>query len=153
MFENNVRFDTILHIQTLQASVEDSVSEEFQDFLNSSIEKLQRTRLEVQCPSLKPLMEQLQACDDFELNGRDIAQQLAQHTGEFDFLIQIEAAIPHRFKFDKNGEYLSNATGGMYYQVWILAKDMIHASEQSIKFAENIFEEKIKEAKIEQGFA
>lgn len=147
MYDNHVRFAHILHIPTLTTSSDDKISDEFQDFISSASEDVQSASLLKQCPELKGLLKIIQKSDDFEGDAHDIAMQLEKHCGDFEFLVQFETALPHGFKFNAQGEYSSNKTGGYYYLVWILAKDMVDAAEQANTYATDLFQTELEKAK------
>lgn len=151
MYDNNVRFAQIMHIPTLSASINEEVSEEFQDFLSSASEGLQCSRLIEQRAELKPLLNKISKCNDLESNGHEFSLSLERLSGDFQFLVQLEAAIPHSFEFNDKGECKNNRVGGRFYMVWILVKDMVDAAKQANEYAEKMYLDELSKAKVEQG--
>ena len=58
MWDSNVRFDKILHIPTLSASMSDRISDEFQGFLGDAYEDYQNAALLEQCPALASTLKE-----------------------------------------------------------------------------------------------
>ncbi|MBU3846000.1 MAG: hypothetical protein H9855_03285 [Candidatus Acinetobacter avistercoris] len=151
MFDSNVRFEKILHIPTLCASISDRVSDEFQEFLSDAFEEKQSADLLAQCPTLERTLKEIRENDDIEDFASEVAQDLYRESGDFEFLINIEIATPYNFKFSEEGKHFSNSLGGIYQMQWILAKDMAHAAEIAIERAEALWERECEKAKREQG--
>lgn len=150
MYDSNVRFDTILHIPTLCASISDRVSDEFQEFLSDAFEEKQSADLLAQCPTLERTLKEIRENDDIEDFASEVAQDLYRESDDFEFLINIEIAIPYNFKFSEEGKYFSNSLGGIYQMQWILAKDMVNAAEIAIERAEAVWEKECQKARKEQ---
>lgn len=151
MYDSNVRFETIMHIPTLCASINERVSDQFQDFLESAYEERQNSDLLAQCPSLERTLKEIRENEYIEDFAGEVAQDLYKECGDFEFLIQIEIAFPFNFSFNEEGKYRSNSLGGRYIMQWILATDMVNAAEVSIKRAEEIWERECQKARKEQG--
>lgn len=147
MFDQQVKFEAILHVPTL--SVNDSVPEQFDDFLSSMDSKNADDLIE-QHPQFKDLIESFK-----EYTGRgwneEHAQQVSRVCSDFEFLVLIESAIPRNIEFNEEGKFQSCSIGGYYRQDWIFATDMKHAAEQAIKIAEDVHAQAEKKARIEQG--
>jgi hypothetical protein len=146
MFDQNVRFETILHVPTL--SVSHSVPEQFEDFLSSL--DCNAEDLISKHPKFKQLIESFQEYTDRDWN-EEHAQQLALYCGDLEFLILIESSIPRNIEFDENGKFRSCSVGGWYQQDWIFATDMKSAAEQAIKISEEIYEREEQKARKNQG--
>lgn len=151
MYDSNVRFEKIMHIPTLIASLNERVSDEFQDFLGDAYEERQNSDLLAQCPSLERTLKEIRENENIEDFAGEVAQDLYRECGDFEFLINIEIAFPFNFSFTEEGKYRSNSLGGRYIMQWILAKDMVNAAEISIKRAEEIWERECQKARKEQG--
>ena len=146
MFDQNVRFEAILHVPTL--SVSHSVPEQFEDFL-SSLDCNADDLLETH-PQLHELIVSFLDYTDRDWDGEH-AQQLARYCGDLEFLVLVDSAIPRNIEFDEKGEFRSCSIGGWYQQDWIFATDMKHAAEQAIKIAEDVHAQAEKEARKKQG--
>jgi len=146
MFDQNVRFETILHVPTL--SVSHSVPEQFEDFLSSL--DCNAEDLISKHPQFKQLIESFQEYTDRDWN-EEHAQQLAHYCGDLEFLILIESSIPRNIEFDEKGKFRSCSVGGWYQQDWIFATDMKSAAEQAIKISEEIYEREEQKARKNQG--
>ncbi|MBP6114922.1 MAG: hypothetical protein KA474_09510 [Acinetobacter sp.] len=151
MWDSNVRFDTILHIPSLTASSSHRVSDGFQEFLEAAYEEHQSQELLKQCPELASTLKEIQENEEIEDYAGEIAQDIYNSCGFFDFLINVEIRMPYDFRFDEKGTYLSNSLGGMFRMQWILAKDMVHAAEIAIQIAEDIHQEEEQKARKKQG--
>lgn len=151
MFENNVRFDKILHIASLCASRNDRISDDFQDFLDAASEKRQNDFLLEQCPQMVETLKEIRENESIVDFSHDVARDLTLESGEFEFLVLTETASPRNFVFKENGEFESCSTGGWYTMQWILAKDMTHAAEVAIEQAKADWNEEMEAAKAEQG--
>lgn len=145
MYDSNVRFETIMHIPTLCTSSNERVSDQFQDFLESAYEERQNSDLLAQCPSLERTLKEIRENEDIECFAGEVAQDLYEECGDFEFLIQIEIAFPFNFHFTEDGKFHSNSLGGQYIMQWILAKDMMDAAQISIKRAEVIWDNSIED--------
>ena len=146
MFNQNVRFESILHVPTL--SVSHSVPEKFEDFLSSM--DCNADDLLEKHPQLKSLIESILEYTDRDWN-EEHAQQLAHYCGDLEFLILVESSIPRNIGFDEKGEFQSCSIGGWYQLDWIFATDMKSAAEQAIKISEEIYEREEQKARKEQG--
>ncbi|OTG61212.1 hypothetical protein B9T36_02080 [Acinetobacter sp. ANC 4204] len=146
MFDQNVRFEAILHVPTL--SVSHSVPEKFEDFLSSM--DCNAGDLIEKHPQLKSLIESILEYTDRDWN-EEHAQQLAFYCGDLEFLILVESSIPRNIEFDEKGEFRSCSIGGWYQLDWIFATDMKGAAEQAIKISEEIYEREEQKARKEQG--
>lgn len=147
MFNNNVIFQSILHVPTLNAG--QKVTESFEDFL-WSLESENGDDLIEQHPQLEGFIRNVQRNMSrgwFE----DHANNLAMDHSNFEFLINIEIDVPFNFRFHKDREKPSNSLGRYFQRHWIFAKDMKDAAEQAINFAKKIRAEEIAKARIEQG--
>ena len=151
MWDSNVRFDKILHIPTLSASMSERISDEFQEFLSDAYEDYQNAALLEQCPALASTLKEIQDNDSIEEYSRDIARDLYRECGDFEFLVCLGMAIPYSFSFNARGQYLSNSLGGVYQGLWILAKDMTEAAQLAIQKAEALWEKECEKAKREKG--
>ncbi|MBJ9961802.1 hypothetical protein I5730_14760 [Acinetobacter nosocomialis] len=149
MWDSNVRFDKILHIPTLSASMSDRISDEFQEFLSDAYEDYQNAALLEQCPALASTLKEIQDNDSIEEYSSDIARDLYKECGDFEFLVCLEMALPYNFSFNDKGQYLSNSLGGIYQGLWILAKDMTEAAQLAIQKAEALWEKECEKAKRE----
>lgn len=149
MFDSNVHFETILHIPTLLCS--QSEPEKFKDFLGDAYNEKQSADLLAQCPSLESTLKEIRENDEIESYAGEVARDLFDQCGDFEFLIKLEISFPSRFKFNEEGKYVSNSVGGQYILQWILAKDMAHAAEIAIERAEALWERECEKAKREQG--
>jgi hypothetical protein len=146
MFNGNTQFETILHIPTL--SVGAYVPEAFEDFLGSMD---CATDLIEAHPQFKGLFDSFQEYTDRDWN-EEHASNFSRICTEFEFLVQVQSAIPRSFDLTESGEFRSCSIGGHFALEWILAKDMKHAAEQAIQIAEQIFEKALQKARKEQGF-
>lgn len=146
MFDQNVKFEAILHVPTL--SVRDSVPEQFEDFLSSM--ECNSKDLIAKHPQLKNLIESILEYTDRDWDGEH-AQQLARYCGDLEFLVLVESAIPRNIEFNEEGKFRSCSIGGYYQQDWIFATDMKHAAEQAIKISEEIHDREEQKARKEQG--
>ncbi|MGQ0894504.1 hypothetical protein ACT4Y0_14955 [Acinetobacter baumannii] len=147
MFNNNVVFSKILHVPTL--NVGQKVSEDFEEFL-WALDSQNADDLIEQHPKLEGFIKNVQRNMSrgwFE----DHANDLANDHSDFEFLINLEIAIPFNFRFSEDGKYLSNSLGGYSRLQWIFATSMQDAAEQAIKLAEEIHAEEEQKARIEQG--
>ena len=151
MWNSNVFFETILHIPTLLASNSTQVSDSFQEFLSDAFEDWQNEDLKKQCPNLESTLVEIKENDDIEDYAGEVAEDIVNQCGEFEFLIKLETRMPYNFKFDENGKYRSNSLGGYFRLQWILAKNMVDAAEKAIKIAEAIHDEEEQKARKEQG--
>lgn len=149
MFDSNVHFETILHIPTLICVQSDS--EKFNEFLGDAYHEKQNADLLAQCPGLENTLREIRENDEIESYASEVARDLYDECGDFEFLINLEIAFPSQFKFNEQGEYVSNRVGGQYILQWILAKDMAHAAEIAIERAEALWERECEKAKREQG--
>lgn len=147
MYNNNTKFETILHIPTL--NITDRVPEAFEDFL-SSIDSGNGEDLIKTFPEQKWIFDLIILENDREYN-EEHACNITCHFKNFEFLVLVESAKPYNFKFNSEGKYMSNTVGGFYLQDWIFAKDMKDAAEQAIKIAEKIHAEQEQKARKEQG--
>lgn len=148
MFNYSILFSKILHVPTL--NVGEKVSEDFEEFLWA-----------LDCQNADDLIEQHPRLEGFIKNVQrnmsrgwfeDHANDLVNDHSDFEFLINLEIAIPYNFRFTEDGKYLSNSVGGYSRLQWIFATDMKDAAEQAIKLAENIHAEEELKARKEQGF-
>lgn len=151
MYDSNVRFDKILHIPTLCASISERVSDEFQEFLGDAYEEKQSADLLAQCPTLERTLKEIRENDDIQDFAGEVAQDLYRECSDFEFLINIEIAVPYNFRFSEDGKYSSNSLGGIYQMQWILAKDMVNAAEIAIERVEALRKRECEKAKREQG--
>ncbi|MCG7219516.1 hypothetical protein [Acinetobacter sp. AG3] len=151
MWNSNVFFETILHIPTLLATSSTRVSDSFQEFLSDAYEDLQNEDLKKQCPTLESTLVEIKENDHIEDYAGEVANDIVNQCGEFEFLIKLETRIPYNFKFDENGKYRSNSLGGYFRLQWILAKNMVDAAEKAIKIAEAIHDDEEQKARKEQG--
>ena len=151
MYDSNVRFEKILHIPTLCASISERVSDEFQEFLGDAYEEKQSADLLAQCPTLERTLKEIRENDDIQDFAGEVAQDLYRECSDFEFLINIEIAVSYNFRFSEDGKYSSNSLGGIYQMQWILAKDMVNAAEIAIERAEALWERECEKAKREQG--
>lgn len=147
MFNNNVHFSTILHVPTL--NVAHRVPEGFEEFLGDMDSK-NAEDLVKQHPQLKQFIDEVKEYSGSEWN-EEHATRLIRHHNNFEFLINIHIAIPFNFKFNKEGEYLSNSLGGRYRCQWIFATTMVDAANQAIRLAIDIHDIEEKKARKEQG--
>lgn len=152
MWNNNVRFATILHIPTLTTSGSERVSDEFQKFLEDAYEAVQSAELLKQCPELASTLKEIRKNEDIEDYAGELAQDLYNSCGTFEFLINLEIRMPFNFRFNENGKYLSNSLGRVFRQQWILANNMIHAAKLAIQISEEIHQEEEQKARKEQGY-
>jgi hypothetical protein len=152
LWDNNVFFENILFIPGLLAASVESVSEQYQDFLEDAYHDCTRTQLLEQCPELESVLEEIRNNDDIRSYAVELANDFYNACGEFEFLIQISIRIPYNFKFDEKGTYRSNSLGGSFQLKWILAKNMIEAAQTAVDLAEKLHNEKEQEALKEQGF-
>ena len=106
MWDSNVRFNKILHIPTLSASMSDRISDEFQEFLSDAYEDYQNAALLEQCPALASTLKEIQDNDSIEEYSSDIARDLYKECGDFEFLVCLEMALPYNFSFNDKGQYL-----------------------------------------------
>ncbi|ENU42979.1 hypothetical protein F985_03878 [Acinetobacter seifertii] len=148
MFNYSILFSKILHVPTL--NVGEKVSDDFEEFLWA-----------LDCQNADDLIEQHPRLEGFIKNVQrnmsrgwfeDHANDLVNDHSDFEFLINLEIAIPYNFRFTEEGKYLSNSVGGYSRLQWIFATDMKHAAEQAIKLAEEIHAEEELKARKEQGF-
>ena len=146
MFNEQVTFEAILHIPTL--SFDYSVSDIFEDFIDSMIDSQNADDIVEQHPQLKNIIEFIQ---DDENHPTESASVLARSCTEFEFLVLVQKAVPRHFKFTPECKFSSCTTGGYFQMNWIFAKDMTHAAEQAIKIAEKIHDEEEQKARKEQG--
>lgn len=146
MFDQNVRFEAILHVPTL--SVSHSVPEQFEDFLSSM--DCNADDLIKKHPQFKSLIESILEYTDRDWN-EEHAQQLARYCGDLEFLILVESAIPKNIELNEKGEFRSCSIGGWYQQDWIFATDMKSAAEQAITISEEIYEREVQKARKKQG--
>lgn len=151
MFDANVRFGTILHIPTLCASVDDRISDEFQDFLEAAYDENQSNYLLAQCPEMAATLKEIRENDSIADFAKDVARDLLREAGEFEFLIKTDTTDPHNFIFKENGEFLTCSYGGWHTTLWILAKDMTQAAEIAVKEAQADWNKEMQKAKVEQG--
>ena len=151
MYDSNVRFDKILHIPTLCASISNRVSDDFQEFLGDAYEEKQSADLLAQCPTLERTLKEIRENDEIEAFAGEVAHDLYRESGDFEFLINLEIAFPFNFNFNEKGEYRSNSLGGRYIMQWILAKDMVNAAEIAIERATALWERECEKARKEQG--
>lgn len=147
MYDNNTKFETILHIPTLNVS--DRVPEAFEDFLSSMDSKNAQDLIEA-FPEQKWVLDLIIRENDREYN-EEHACNITRYFKDFEFLVLLETAIPYNFKFNNKGEYTSNSIGGRYYQDWIFAKNMQDAAEQAIQISEKIRAKEEQKARKEQG--
>lgn len=108
----------------------------FKDFLGDAYNEKQNADLLAQCPSLESTLKEIRENNEIESYAGEVARDLFDQCGEFEFLIKLEIAFPSRFKFNEEGKYVSNSVGGQYILQWILAKDMVNAAEIAIERAE-----------------
>lgn len=146
MFDQNVKFEAILHVPTL--SVRDSVPEQFEDFLSSM--ECNSEDLIAKHPQLKNLIESILEYTDRDWDGEH-AQQLARYCGDLEFLVLVESAIPRNIEFNEEGKFRSCSIGGYYQKDWIFATDMKHAAEQAVKISEEIHDREEQKARKKQG--
>lgn len=151
MWDANVRFDSIMHIPTLVASLSGRVSDQFQDFLSDAYEDYQSSALLEQCPELASTLKEIRENDDIGDYACEVAQDFYRECGEYEFLVNLEICIPYDFRFDEHGEFRSNNLGGIYQMKWILAKDMAEAAIIATKEANAIWEKECEKAKKENG--
>ncbi|KQD29390.1 MULTISPECIES: hypothetical protein [Acinetobacter] len=147
MFNNNVHFNTILHVPTL--NVAQNVPEGFEEFLGDMDSKNAEDLVE-QHPQLKQFIDEVKEYSGSEWN-EEHATRLIHHHSNFEFLINLHVAIPRNFKFTEDGKFLSCSIGGHYRCQWIFAISMIDAAEQAIKLAEQIHSVEEDKARKEQG--
>jgi hypothetical protein len=147
MFNNNVKFHRILHVPTLNVGLK--VSEDFEEFL-WDLEGQNSDTLIEQHPKLEGFIKNVQRNMSrgwFE----DHANDLVTDHSNFEFLVNLEIAIPFNFRFSADGKYLSNSLGGSFRCQWIFATNIKDAAEQAIKIAEKLHAEEEQKARIEQG--
>lgn len=101
MWDSNVRFDTILHIPSLTASSSHRVSDDFHEFLEAAYEEHQSQELLKQCPELASTLKEIQENEEIEDYAGEIAQDIYNSCGFFDFLINVEIRMPYDFRFDE----------------------------------------------------
>ncbi len=147
MFNNNVVFRKILHVPTLNVDLD--VSEDFEEFL-WDLESQNGEELKEQHPQLEGFINNVLRNLSREW-AIDHASNLVADHSDFEFLINLEIAIPFNFRFSADGAYQSNSLGRSYRCQWIFAKSMKDAAEQAIKLAEKLHAEEEKKARIEQG--
>lgn len=145
MFNEQVNFEAIIHIPTL--SFDYSVSDIFEDFIDSIIDSKNADDIVEQHPQLKNIIEFIQ--DDGN-HPTESASMLVRNCTEFEFLALVQKAVPRHFKFTPEGKFLSCSTGGIYEMNWIFAKDMTDAAVQAIKISEKIHAEEEQKARKEQ---
>ena len=151
MYERNVHFSKILHIPTLTAASNLRVSDDFQEFLEAASYDHQSNELLKQCAALGPTLEQIRNNVDIKNHAQEVARDLYSEAVDFEFLIQLEIRFPYNFKFDENGEYRTNSLSQDYLVTWVIAKDMVDATNIAIQKAQNIWETECQNAKKEQG--
>ncbi len=151
MFENNVRFEKILHIPTLCVSTNDRISDDFQTFLEAAYEKPQNDFLLAQCPEMASTLNEIRENDFIVEFSQDVARDLQKEASAFEFLVMTETRCSTNFIFKENGEVDSFTLGNWYSTQWMLAKSMTHAAELAIKEAISERDEEIQKAKIKQG--
>lgn len=147
MYNNNVYFDKILHVPTL--NVAQRVPEGFEEFLGD-MDSRNSEDLVKQHPKLKDFMDSVKEYTGREWN-EEHATYLIRHHSNFEFLINLHIAIPRSFRFTEDGKFLSCSIGGRYRCQWIFAISTKDAAEQAIKLAEQIFSEEEIKARKEQG--
>lgn len=151
MWDNNVTFDTIMHIPTLLASSSTRVSDQFQDFLGDAYEEWTSSQLLKQCPALELTLKEIRENDQIDQYAGEVIQDFNEACGDFEFLILLSTRIPYNFQFNEDGKYRSNSLGGAFQQQWILAKNMINAAETAIKMAEELHQLEELKARKKQG--
>lgn len=151
MWDANVTFETIMHIPTLLATNSHRVSDQFQDFLSAAYEPYTSAQLLKQCPELESTLQEIRENEQIEEYAGEVAQDIYNNCGQFEFLILISIRIPYNFSFDENGKYRSNSLGGAFQQQWILSKKMIDAAQTAIAMAEELHSEEEQKARKEQG--
>ncbi|HHX4867370.1 MULTISPECIES: hypothetical protein [Acinetobacter calcoaceticus/baumannii complex] len=147
MFKNNVIFQKILHVPTLNADL--NVSEDFEEFL-WDLESENGDVLIEQHPQLEGFIKNVlrNLSQEWVL---DHASNLVADHSDFEFLVNLKIAIPYDFSFGEDGAKFCISLGRSYRCQWIFAKTMKDAAEQAINIAKKIRTEEIEKARIEQG--
>lgn len=148
MYDLNVTFDGIIFIPTLVTF--QKPTELFSSFIEDAYEDNQSNKLLEQCPSISNVLKLIkeEGADDYP---EEIAQELLNHCGECQFLVLTQTAIPYNIRFDDKGNHSPNSIGGYFQMEWIIAKNMESAVRISVAHAKVMVDEKVLEAKREQG--
>ena len=153
MYEGNVNFSSILHIPALTATLEHTVSEDFQDFLEDAYNKCISDDLAAQCPAIKGVLAKIRSDKHTAEDAGEIVQNFYNECGELEFLIKLSIREPCNFKFNDKGETTSNSLSSEYVIQWVLAKDMEHAATIAIERAKIVRETILVKERTEKGFA
>lgn len=147
MFKNNVIFQKILHVPTLNVDL--NVSEDFEEFL-WDLESENGDVLIEQHPQLEGFIKNVlrNLSQEWVL---DHASNLANDHSNFEFLVNLKIAIPFDFSFGEDGANFSVSLNRLYRFQWIFAKSMKDAAEQAVNIAKKILSDEIVKARIEQG--
>lgn len=144
MGDNNVHIEKLIHIPTLIVYQGRGSTRDFEEFL----EDAHYEDLIEQCPSLEKVLNAI--CEGNEkLDISEIVEEFCHKSGDLEFLVQIYIATAYGFKFNQDGQYISNSVAvGTYITEWIFAKNMNHAAEIAIKYAEAYWNNECEKAKL-----
>lgn len=134
MHDHFCRINKIIHLPTQEVFI----TRVFEDFLDD-IEPASQNAMYLlnQWPDIQHVYEAISTGihrDNFE----PIALDFSKNDKGFEFLIQIEIAIPQH-KFDLDGNCITtHYSWGYYKQVWVFAQTVKHAAGQSIELSKQL---------------